>query len=89
MLPTKILGICIPLPAVINGEAVLPIGVITNRAAGTAVLWHCDKKSHNTLPENQLQQPEERLTNLETIAGTDDSDLCLRLKQAESTIHNL
>ena len=83
------LGICILLPAVINGEAVLPITVVTDGTAGTAVLWHCDKKSHNRLPENQLQQIEERLTNLETIADSDDSDLCLRRTQVQSTERNL
>lgn len=62
-----------------------PIIVATGAAVSTAFVWRSDKNSKESLPSERLQQIEERLANLETIAGTSDLDLQARIKQLEST----
>ncbi|HAX78446.1 MAG TPA: hypothetical protein DCY88_22115 [Cyanobacteria bacterium UBA11372] len=79
------LGICIPLTAVTNSGPIIPLGVVAGAAVGTAVVWRSgDKKSQPELAPNQLKQIEQRLANLETIVGSDDLDLRLKIKQLES-----
>ncbi len=79
------LGICIPLTAVTNSGPIIPLGVVAGAAVGTAVVWRSgDKKSQTELAPSQLQQIEQRLANLETIVGSDDLDLRLKIKQLES-----
>jgi hypothetical protein len=79
------LGICIPLTAVTNSGPILPLGVVAGAAVGTAVVWRSsDKKSQIELAPSQLQQIEQRLANLETIVGSDDLDMRLKIKQLES-----
>ncbi|MFB2980385.1 hypothetical protein [Microseira sp. BLCC-F43] len=82
------LGICIPLTAVTNSGPIIPLGVVAGAAAGTAVVWVGDKKSPRSLPPIQLQQIEQRLANLETIIGSDDLDVRLKIKQLESGASN-
>lgn len=79
------LGICIPLTAVTNSGPIIPLGVVAGAAVGTAVVWRsADKKSQTELAPNQLQQIEQRLANLETIVGSEDLDLRMKIKQLES-----
>jgi hypothetical protein len=77
------LAICIPLSAATRSGAIIPLGVITGAAVGTAAVWR-DKKSQTSLPASQLQQLEQRLANLETIVGSDDLEMRLKIKQLES-----
>lgn len=79
------LGICIPLTAITNSGSIIPLGVVAGAAVGTAVVWRSsDKKSQTELEPSQLQKIEQRLANLETIVGSDDLDIRLKIKQLES-----
>lgn len=84
---TVMLGICIPLSAVTRHGAILPIAVISGAAIGTGAVWQSsDKKSQNSLLQpSKVNELEERIANLETIAAeSDELDLHKRIKQLES-----
>ncbi|MCA1991517.1 MAG: hypothetical protein LDL41_05645 [Coleofasciculus sp. S288] len=78
---TGMLALCV----IFSDHPAPPIVVASGAAVATAVVWNSDKKSQNGLQTNQLQQIEERLANLETIAGSGDFDLQAKLKQLESS----
>ena len=86
------LGICIPLVAVVseragNGlvAAILPIAVIAGATASTAAVWifgntsSIPSPSHDKQLNQQLEQMEERLANLEMISSYE------RLRALENT----
>ena len=81
------LAICIPLSAVTRSGPILPIAVITGAAVGTRTVWQSsDKKSrYDSLSPHRLEQLEQRIANLETIAAAGDLDLEQRIKQIESS----
>jgi hypothetical protein len=85
---TGMLAICIPLSAATRSGPIIPIAVVAGAAVGTVAVWR-DKKSQNALQPSQLQQIEQRLANLETIVGSDDIDLRLKIKQLESRDRNV
>ncbi|NEO98194.1 MAG: hypothetical protein F6K58_05770 [Symploca sp. SIO2E9] len=86
---TGMLALCIPLSAVTRSGAILPLAVVTGATVSTVVVWKSDKKSQNLLQPHQLQQIEERLANLETIAASESLQLQSQLQQLESSDRNL
>lgn len=81
------LAICIPLSAVTRSGPILPIAVITGAAFGTGAVWQSsDKKSrYNSLQPHTLEQLEQRIANLETIAAGGELDLERKIKQLDSS----
>lgn len=86
---TGMLALCIPLSAVTRSGAILPLAVVTGATISTTVIWKSDKKSQNLLQPHQLQQIEERLANLETIAASDPLQLQSQLQQLDSRNQNM
>ncbi len=85
---TGMLAICL-IFAPASYSMILALAVVAGAAGTTVYIWHSDKKSKESLPPSQLQQIEERLANLETIASSNDWNLQIKLKQLESTHDNL
>lgn len=83
------LALCIPLSPITRSGVILPLAVVTSAAAGTAFVWRSDKKAQNALPTSELQQIEERLANLETIAASGQLELRSQFKQLESNNQNV
>ncbi|NEO34057.1 MAG: hypothetical protein F6K36_27360 [Symploca sp. SIO3C6] len=82
---TGMLALCIPLSAVTRSGAILPLAVVTGATISTAVVWKSDKKAQNLLQPHQMQQIEERLANLETIAASDPLQWQSQRQQLESS----
>ena len=80
------LGICIPLSAVTDSGPIIPIAVITGAAVGTGAVWKSseDKSQTRSLAPTQIDALEERIANLETIAGIDELDVQKRIAKLES-----
>jgi hypothetical protein len=70
--------------APMKNNVILPLAVVAGAAGSTVFVWQSDKKSKKSLQPHQLQQLEERVANLEAIAGTNDLDLQLKIKSLES-----
>jgi hypothetical protein len=85
---TGMLALCIPLVSLTRGNLILPLGVITGASVGTVAVWrqgNRDSASSSTITRTL----EERVANLEVIAGKDESDLKNRLKQLEPSDRQL
>ncbi|MBD2311543.1 hypothetical protein H6G20_07715 [Desertifilum sp. FACHB-1129] len=63
-------------------SVLLPISIAAGAAGGTAAVWLSDKKQLDKA--ESLRQLEDRIANLETIAGTSDFSLEQRIRQLES-----
>lgn len=79
---TGMLALCLIFSPARN-NIILPIFIVSGAVGGTAFVWS-DRKFQYSLPENKVQQIEQRLANLETIVGNEDLDLQMRIKQLES-----
>lgn len=66
-----------------NKSNIPPIVITVCAAISTAFVWKSDKKNCQQLSPSQLQKLEERLANLETIAGNGDLELGNKMKQLE------
>lgn len=84
---TGMLALCL-IFAPARNRVILPLVVVAGAAGSTVYIWNSEKKSKESLPSSQLQQIEERLANLETIASSSDWNLQMKLKQLESTHDN-
>ncbi len=84
---TGMLALCLIFSPARNG-IILPLAVVAGAAGSTVYVWRSDKKSKESLQPNQLQQIEERLANLETIAASNDLNFQMRIKQLESANAN-
>jgi hypothetical protein len=79
-----ILAVCIPLSAVTNSGAVLPLAAIGGATVGTIAIWRSDeRKSKAALQPQQIEQLEQRVANLETIVSNEEFDLQNKIKQLE------
>lgn len=78
---TGMLALCIPLVALTRGSLILPLGVITGASVGTVAVWRHGNRD-STENSTITRTLEERVTNLEVIAGN-EVDLQNRLKQLE------
>jgi hypothetical protein len=79
---TGMLALCIPLVSLTRGSLVLPLGVITGASVGTVAIWrHGNRASASS--STTTRTLEERVANLEIIAGKGEIDLQNRLKQLE------
>jgi hypothetical protein len=85
-LATVMLAICIPLSAVTNTGAILPLAVIAGATVSTVSVW----RSHQQTSQNsimlepaKLRALEERIANLETIVSSPELDLPPKIKRLE------
>ena len=81
---TGMLALCLIFAPARNG-VILPLSVVLGAAGSTTYVWRSAQKSQESLHPNQMQQIEERLANLETIAASNDWNLQMRIKQLESS----
>ncbi|MCL1463760.1 hypothetical protein [Argonema galeatum] len=80
---TGMLALCMIFSPTRNNIAV-PIVLGSSAAAGTACVWLSNKKSSNSLQEDRIQEIEQRLNKLETIAGNDDLEMWLKIRHLAS-----
>lgn len=80
---TGMLAICMIFGGSKKSTIIPPIVITAAATISTAFVWKYDKKSRQELPPSQLQQIEERLANLETIASGGDIEVGKKIKQLE------
>ena len=84
-LATIMLALCIPLVAITNSGAILPLAVVLAATVATVTVWRSwDDSSRNRLSTNSVKQLEQRVTNLEIIYSSQELDLHHKIKQLES-----
>lgn len=79
---TGMLAICIPLSSVTRSGPILPLAAIAGAATGTYFVWRDDK--HQSLPNTNSKQLEQRIANLEMIVSDREFELERKIKQLES-----
>lgn len=67
---TGMLGLCL-IFSPLRSNLFLPIVVLSGAAGGTACIWRSEKESQTLIQQQKLDQIEQRLRNLETIASSD------------------
>ncbi|MBD2184683.1 hypothetical protein H6S82_15605 [Planktothrix sp. FACHB-1355] len=80
---TGMLALCMIFSPTRNNIAI-PIALGASAATGTACVWLSHKKSSNSIPEYRLEEIEERLKTLETVAGNDDLEMWLKTRHLAS-----
>lgn len=80
---TGMLVICLVFGGSNRNTVIPPIVISTAAAISTAFVWKSGKKSRQELQPSQLEQIEERLANLETIAGAGRLEVGNKIKQLE------
>ncbi len=82
---TAMLALCIPLAAVTNSGAILPLAVILGSAIGTVAVWRSSNNQlrNSSLSTNSVKELEQRVANLEIICSSQELDLQKKLKQLE------
>ena len=84
-LATVMLALCIPLVAITDSGAILPLTVVLAATVVTVVVWRgWDNSSRTQLSINSVKQLEQRVTNLEIICSSQELDLHHKIKQLES-----
>ncbi|MGF1487141.1 MAG: hypothetical protein ACFBSE_08510 [Prochloraceae cyanobacterium] len=84
---TAILGICIPLTAITQSGAILPLSVIIGASGATLAVWRNYSRSHLHKIEqlqNRCVQLETRIIDLETICSRQELSETEKFKQLES-----
>ncbi len=64
----------------------LPVVILLAAGAGTAAVWTVAKRSIAALPQEELNQLEQRLGNLETIISYEEPALRMKIEQLKSQI---
>jgi hypothetical protein len=85
---TGMLALCIPLVSLTRGNLILPLGVITGASVGTVAIWRNGNRA-SASSSATTRSLEERVANLEIIAGKGEIDLQNRLKQLEPSDRQL
>ena len=82
---TAMLALCIPLAAVTNSGAILPLAVILGAAIGTIAVWRSSNNQlrNSSLSTSSVKELEQRVANLEIICSSQELDLQKKLKQLE------
>lgn len=82
-LTTGMLALCLALLSP-KDSVPLSIAIASGATLSTAVVWRSPQESQRSLPTEQLEEIEQRLHRLETIASTDDLELWLQTRELAS-----
>ncbi len=84
---TAMLGICVPLTAVAESGAILPLAVIIGASGGTVSVWRSTRRSDSNInaeSQERLSALQARIIDLETICSSQEFERERKFQQLES-----